>query len=196
MSYLMEIQQGETRNIVGIFDTMENADTFLCSVPFISKRKESYGFRYIIAYVDLPELYVASYRNWRYVFCRCSYAPERDGDEIEVYFSEVSEMDTDIPKVAFSKGYTRLDAYTFPNDEVQCEVEKRVALIEEAREYYKLQGRTIELGGFGSQDGEYVTVSDEHDPTQMYIAFLLEPQSTQAREKASSFEDFLRMMHE
>ncbi len=196
MSYLMEIQQGETRNIVGIFSTMENADTFLRSIPFITKRKESYGISYTIPFVDLPELYVASYHNWRYVFSRCSYEPERDGDEIEVVLTEVSEMDTAIPEIAFPKGDTRLDAYTFPNDEVQCEVKKRIALFEEAKAYYGRQGRTVERGGLGSQDGEYVTVSDEHDPTQMCITFLLEPQSTQAREKASSFEDFLRIIQE
>ncbi|MEG1269651.1 MAG: hypothetical protein RSD35_10440, partial [Oscillospiraceae bacterium] len=188
------IQQGERRNIIGIFDELKNADTFLRNIPFIIKRKESYGISYTIPFADLPELYIASYNNWRYVFSRCSYEPERDDDEIEVILTEVSEMDAAAPEVSFPKGDTRLDAYTFPNDEMQCEVEKRIALFEEAKAYYGQQGRAVERRGLGSQDGEYLLVSEENDPAQMRIAFLLEPQSTQARETADSFEDFLRMM--
>lgn len=40
MSYLMEIQQGETINIVGIFATLENADNFsIGATKHTSKRK-------------------------------------------------------------------------------------------------------------------------------------------------------------
>ncbi|MEG0835819.1 MAG: hypothetical protein RR413_10285 [Christensenellaceae bacterium] len=196
MSYLMEIQQGETRNIVGIFATLENADNFLTSIPFIIKRNESYGITYTIPFADLPELYVAAYHNWRYVFSRCSYEPERDNDEIEIVLTELSQMDTATSEIAFPKGYTSVDAYTFPNDEIQREVEKRIALFKEAEVYFGRQGRRVERGGLGSQDGEYVLVSDENNPKQMHITFLLEPQSIQAREKAKSFEDFLRMVNE
>ncbi|MEG1782333.1 MAG: hypothetical protein RR253_03685 [Oscillospiraceae bacterium] len=194
MSYLMEIQQGEQRNIVGIFDTLKNAETFLSGVPFIVKRKESYGVSYTIPFARLPELYIASYHNWRYVFSRCSYRAEGDGDEIEVVLTQVSEMDRASAVGSFPKGYTGLDAYTFPNDEMQREVEKRIALFQEAKAYYGEQGRRVERRGLGSQDGEYLLVSEENDPAQMRIAFLLEPQSTQAREKAESFEDFLRII--
>ncbi len=194
MSYLMEIHQDETRNIVGIFASKASADTFLTSIPFVEKHVEHYGVRYVIPFTKLPELYVAEHRNWRYVFSRCSYQPECDGGEIEITLTEVSDLDAEARDASFPKGSTRLDAYTFPNDKIQCEVEKRMALFEEARAYYGQQERAVARGGLGSQDGEYVMVAAKKDPSQMRIAFLLEPQSTAAREQSASFEEFLRKM--
>ncbi|MEG0767048.1 MAG: hypothetical protein RR482_04970, partial [Clostridia bacterium] len=193
MSYLLEINQEEIRNIVGIFDTLENAQAFLESIPFVKKTVDAYGASYHMAFGDLPVLYTASYRGWQYVIGRDSYAPERQGNEISLDLMEITRLDATPPRDGtYVTGDTRLDAYSFPNDAIAQEIEKREALYSEAKAYYARQGRKVARSGLGSQDGEYVLVSEKNKPKQMHLTFLLEPQSVEAREKAGNFEAFIQ----
>ena len=67
----------------------------------------------------------------------------------------------------------------YPNDEVLSVIEKRETFYREAERYYGEQGRKIGRGGLGSEDGEYITVSEPGDPTDMHLTISLEPQVIQ-----------------
>lgn len=193
MSVLLEINQDEKRNIVGVFDSLENAQTFVESIPFVKKTVSEYRTEYTMAFKDLPVSYAASYGGWRYIIARDSYAPEDKYGEISLDLIELTRLDAPpATEDAFVEGYTSLDAYSFPNAEIASGIEKREALFLEAKEYFARQGRKVERDGLGTQDGEYVLVSEKTDEKQLYIAFLLEPQSVEAREKAGSFEAFVK----
>ncbi|MEG0269185.1 MAG: hypothetical protein RR824_07440 [Clostridia bacterium] len=195
MSVLLEINQEEKRNIVGVFDSMENAQTFVESIPFVKKTVNEYGKDYTMAFKDLPVSHTVAYGGWRYIIARDSYAPEDKYGEISLDLLEMTRLDAPSPSAgAFVEGYTSLDAYSFPNTEMASGIEKREALFLEAKEYFARQGRRVERDGLGTQDGEYVLVSDKTDEKQLHIAFLLEPQSVEAREKAGSFEAYLQSL--
>lgn len=193
MACMLAFEQNERRNIVGVFRSEQNAVNFLENIPFLQKIEDEYGIVYHIPFKSLPDSYPVYYNGWQYVLSRFSYSScEFDGD-IEAVLTPLCELDAAPPKGgAYVEGATAVDAYLYPNDEVLSAIEKRETFYREAELYYGKQGRKIGRGGLGSEDGEYITVSEPGDPTDMYLTILLEPQVIQEWEKAGSYEAWLK----
>ena len=189
MAYLLEFLQDEISNIVGVFDTEENAVSFIESIPFTRRNSYSFGDGYYMRYEEIPELYTASYKDWNYVISKSSYIP---GEVIDLALSEISLMDSEEPERGETVSWwTRLDGYSFSNGEIADQIEKREALIREARKYFLALGREVELAGFDSEDGSYAASYPKHHPDDQCIEFHLDPQTIELREQAESFEAFL-----
>ena len=193
MACMLSFEQGERRNVVGVFRSEENAVQFLESIPFLQKAEDEYGIVYRIPFDHLPDSYLVCYNGWQYVLSRFSYSAYESDGEIEAVLTPLCEMDVEPPKGgAYVEGATAVDAYLYPDDEVQSAIEKRETFYREAARYYEKQGRKTGRGGLGSEDGEYITVSEPGDPTDMRLTILLEPQVIQEWEKAGSFEAWLK----
>lgn len=182
MAWLLEFEQEERRSIVGIIENRRDAETFLAGIPFVRKSED--GEYDSICFEEIPELYTASYKNWRYVFSRSSWKPEEMGGEIEVSLTEVSRLDETCAEGTYVRGYTVVDGYSYPNEDVFEAVEKREKLFAEAKAYYESRGKEVARGALGSEDGEYVLISGE-------IAFHLDPETIEEWEKAGSFENWI-----
>lgn len=192
-AYMLVFVQGDRRNTVGVFQSEENAMVFLNSIPFVHRRASKYETEYWISFNDLPDCYTAAYHGWEYVISRFSYSACEPEEDIEVSLIELCSLDSvpekpgtciDVP--------TYLDAYSFPNCQIQENVEKREKMVQEAIQYYKKQNRRVARNGLGSEDGEYLMVSDPENPDQMMIAFLLDPETIAQWEKAGSFEAWIK----
>ncbi|MEA5050453.1 MAG: hypothetical protein VB021_03165 [Oscillospiraceae bacterium] len=183
MAYLLELEQGERRSIIGVVEKEKDAKKFLAGIPFV-KRTRSAGY-YRIRFADMPDLYDASYGNWHYAFSRFSWRPKENGGEIDLYMSEVSALDADCPAPRSVAGQTVVDGYSYANEDVAQAVQKREQLYGEARDFYRKKGLETSRSGLGSEDGEYVLAAG-------HFAFHLDPDTVAARESADSFEDFLK----
>lgn len=189
MAYMLAFDQADRRNIVGVFECEENAVRFLESIPFIQKQQDAYGTAYCIPYRSLPDSYSVQYHGWKYVLSRFSYsACEIDGD-IEAVLIHLCELDsTPEHDGASVDADTLFDAYVYRNGEIDGLIEKRKAFYQEAVIYYGKQGRKVSRAGLGTEDGEYLLVSEPGNPDDMRISTLLEPQVIAEWEKAGSFE--------
>ncbi len=193
MACLLEFEQNERRNIIGVFNSEENAHSFLAAIPFVRKKAEDGGATYSIAFNDIPELCTVAYHGWQVVFSRFSYLPEKKGGEICINLIELSLLDTKAPENAgYTAGYTVLDAWSYPNSEISAAVSRREEIYRQAKEYYRKQGRSISRDGLGSEDGEYVLVSDRRNPALMQIAFTLDPDTIAEWIKAGNFENWVK----
>lgn len=168
MAYLMEMEQGERRSIIGVFQNEKDAKKFLAGIPFIKKVRGSDYYR--IRFADLPELYDASSGNWHYTFSRFSWFPGENDGEIDLYLTEVSILDTDCASPTIVAGQTVVDGYSFPNEDIPNYIRRREQLYKETQAYYRKKGRKVTRSGLGSEDGEYVLVDGK-------FAFHLDPET-------------------
>lgn len=192
MMCILKFVQDERTNLVGVFESHDNAVEFLKKIPFLTETTNEYGTDYLIKYKDMPDCYTITYNGWQYVLSRFSYSSYESAEDIEAILIDVCNLDASPQKSgAYVAGYTELDAYSYDNSQMLAAIEKREALYLAAKEYYEAQGRKIERDGLGSQDGEYVMVSAPDKPSELYISFLLAPQTIDEWEKAGSFEAWL-----
>ena len=192
MAVLLEINQGERRHLVGVFESRSTALAFLKRLPFVVPQRDEWGTRYLLPYRLLPYAHTAHYKGHRYVFSRLSYLPEQAAGEIEAIIHPLSLMDRPAREDAYVKGQTLLDAYVFPNTDCHGHLVRRYLLWQEARHHFAKQGKRVTILGRGTEDGEYVQVNDRagHEPGR--IAFLLDPQTLRLRQRSKGLAAFLR----
>lgn len=193
MAYLLTFEQNERKNNVGVFQSYDHVIKFLESIPFVEKYQDEYGTEYRIPFKQIPDSYTVSYNGWKYVFSCFSYsAYESDGD-IVADITQLCDLDS-APKCqeAFVDTETTLDAYCFLNSEINEAIEQREAFFQEAVQYYEKQGRKVTRDGLGSEDGEYILISETGNPDQMRISALLDPQTIDEWQKAGSFEAWIK----
>lgn len=192
MMCILKFIQDEITNLVGVFQSHDHAVEFLKSIPFLTETTDEYGIEYRIKYKDMPDGYTVTYNGWRYMLSRFSYSARESAEDIEAILIDVCNLgESPTENGAYVKGYTDVDGYSCDNSKVLEAIEKREAFYSAAKQYYETQGRKTARDGLGSQDGEYVMVSDPGKPLEMYLSFLLDPQTIDAWEKAGSFEAWL-----
>ena len=187
MIYILAFVQGGRTNWVGSFAQRENAVAFLKSIPFVREQTDEYGTVYTMRYRDIPALYMAQYNSWQYPISKFSYGPERSAGEIEAELLAFCQMDeTPNPNFPIVEGMTAVDAYTHSNAEIPAFVKAREAFFRAARACAKRQGKKLIRRGLGSEDGEYVLISQKEHPTEYRFAFLLDPETVAAWEKTGA----------
>ncbi|MEG0913959.1 MAG: hypothetical protein RSD35_09635 [Oscillospiraceae bacterium] len=193
MQCILYFVQNERTNLVGVFQSRDNAIDFLRSIPFLQEKPDEFGTTYTIKFEDMPDSHTISYNGWQYVLSRFSYSAYKSDGIIEAYLTDVCNLYSAPPEnSSYIPGYTCVDAYSFPNSEVADAIEKREAFYREAERYYAAQGRTVDRDGLGSEDGEYVLVSEPGNPSEMHLTFLLDPQTIADWENFGSFALWLK----
>lgn len=197
MAYLLEIQQYEKHYVVGTFEKEESIYKFIDSIPFVKKEIIEGYVDYTIPFEDMPIYYEVNYNNYMYVITKYSFVPE-DGD---IYFDwrPVHYWDTEkSSERRIIEGETRVDAYSFENNEVEEYVNKREELYNETKKYYENKGRTIERHALGSEDGEYVSFASQPKKYRDAgaILYLLDPIAVEVWEKTKDVEMFLVKLRE
>ncbi|MEG2677835.1 MAG: hypothetical protein RR933_06920 [Oscillospiraceae bacterium] len=193
MQCILHFVQNERTNLVGVFQSRDNAIDFLRSIPFLQEKPDEFGTTYTIKFEDMPDSHTINYNGWQYVLSRFSYSAYKSDGIIEAYLTDVCNLDSAPPENgSYIPGYTCVDAYSFPNSEVADTIEKREAFYQEAERYYAEQGRTVDRDGLGSEDGEYVLVSAPGNPSEMHLTFLLDPQTIADWESSGSFALWLK----
>lgn len=194
MAYLLELQQDERQQFVGVFDDEPGVFRFIESIPFAQRAVDPWGVSYSMPFADIPELHRVSYRGWVYMLSRSSFSAYPSAGDVSFVWREVQDFDSHEPEVpTISAGTIPVDAYSFPMAEAAEQIEKREQLFAASEDYFGALGQSPSRGGLGSQDGEYVEVTRHfHDGTSSRgIAFLLDPAAVSLWEESADFAEFL-----
>lgn len=193
MMVLLSFEQEDRVNRVGVFQSYENAVRFLESIPFLQKQQDEYGTIYFIPFAQLPETYTVRYNGWNYVLSRFSYSADASAGPVEAVLTPLCSLDSppEEPDAPVDTD-TLLDAYCYTNGDLEAAIEKRELFFKEAAHYFAEQGRKVEREGLGSEDGEYILVSEPGTSGSMTILAHLNPQVIDEWEKAGDFAAWLK----
>ncbi len=181
MAVLLKLSQNERSVQVGVFGNEQGANAFIQTLPFVQKDTE-YPESLTISYTDLPPYYEAAYNGAVFILSKFMFIPE-DGD-ILITIEPVHLWDE--PGSGVIEGITQVDAYCVPNEDVQRYIAAREKLYKEIESYAKKKGELVLRRGLGSQDGEYVTLTNEPG------LYHLDPEAVALRQQCADIESFLK----
>lgn len=185
MAYLLKINQDNKSYDIGVFKSEESVVEFIEKFPCVKKDTSYPDYTdYYMKFNDIPEYFEVNYNNYLYILSKFSFLP--NADDIFFTWDNIHLWDEDITtEKTFIEGYTTIDAYSLPNNEVKDYVEKREELFNETKKYYSSKGLKIARRALGSQDGEYVELVGDS------ILYLLDGHATEVWDKSTDIEDFL-----
>lgn len=153
--YILEMNQAGNNHIVGLFQDKESAQDWIASCPYIQHEQfEVEGVRYddyTMDYKTLPTYDEIKWRDSVFPLTKYMFAP--DDGPIGIMCYELPVMEEVKGMV---EGATQVDAYVIDNNEVKTYIEERENAKETLMEYFKKQNIAYEVGGQGSEDGEYI----------------------------------------
>lgn len=184
--FLLELLQGEHTHKIGLFPTEEQVIAWIEQIPFV--RKDQYTIdevefvTYALMKEEIPVYAEVEWQGYVVPFTRYML-PDDENEAIFVWY-KMHCFNEQTNERQMVDGMTRVDAYTVMNDEVETYIIQRNELYEEAKHYFESRGSTVERGGEGSEDGEYVLVDGA-------ITFHLDASSLADRAYAENFEQFI-----
>lgn len=180
--YFIEMYQQERRFMLGAFEQVVDATTFLSRVPFIKKQDE---MSYTLQIAQVPNYYEVQYNNHIFVFTRFMFS-EYDG-EAAIYIMPVTNFRECAKQPTFAEADVRVDAYHVAPEEAQQYIAQREALFNEVQAYFQQQGLSVARYGLGSEDGEYAYCEG-------HLFMHLDGATIDARAQAPNFAQFIEEM--
>ncbi|MTV23570.1 hypothetical protein [Staphylococcus delphini] len=157
--YLLELQQYDTRQFVGLFKTEEEVKSWLETVDGMKLHKEiveDIQFEtYYMTYADLPDYQEVHWHNSHFILSRYTFAPD-EGDIVAVYSPVPVLADT----TGLVPGQTKVGSYSIPNEEAHDYITAFNEMKSFLRNHFKQAHQDVAILGQGSEDGEYLMVDD------------------------------------
>src|SRR5690625_349404 len=158
--YLLELHQKDRHHIVGLFDDENDAVELIETLPYVQKHTAYFDGQefvtYVMQYEDLPLYEEVVWKESRFPLTKYMFTPDDGAIELIIWDK--------LPLMNKVEGYTermtQVDAYAIPNDEVKNYIQTREEVRNEITKYYTNLERKVELGGVGSEDGEYLLIED------------------------------------
>ena len=170
--FILELNQEGMRTEIGLFHSIEEGRAFISKVNGYRCEEEE-GFVYESLDIrKLPEYLELSYNGNTVPFSKFMFT--EDGD-IDIFWKEIPDLSC--PGVGMVEGYTRVDAYAIPNEEVKDYIEKRELQYKKIKGLLEEKGYEADRAYFGSEDGEAVLyrkkgTEDWHFLTHMDPGFI------------------------
>ena len=170
--FILELNQEGMRTEIGLFHSIEEGRAFISQVEGYRCEEEE-GFVYESLDIrKLPEYLELSYNGNTVPFSKFMFT--EDGD-IDIFWKEIPDLSC--PGVGMVEGYTRVDAYAIPNEEVKDYIEKRELQYKKIKGLLEEKGYEADRAYFGSEDGEAVLyrkkgTEDWHFLTHMDPGFI------------------------
>jgi len=170
--FILELNQEGMRTEIGLFHSIEEGRAFISQVEGYRCEEEE-GFVYESLDIrKLPEYLELSYNGNTVPFSKFMFT--EDGD-IDIFWKEIPDLSC--PGVGMVEGYTRVDAYAIPNEEVKDYIEKRELQYKKIKGLLEEKGYEADRAYFGSEDGEAVLyrkkgTEDWHFLTHMNPGFV------------------------
>ena len=170
--FILELNQEGMRTEIGLFHSIEEGRAFISKVNGYRCEEEE-GFVYESLDIrKLPEYLELSYNGNTVPFSKFMFT--EDGD-IDIFWKEIPDLSC--PGVGMVEGYTRVDAYAIPNEEVKDYIEKRELQYKKIIGLLEEKGYEADRAYFGSEDGEAVLyrkkgTEDRHFLTHMDPGFI------------------------
>lgn len=156
--YLLELHQGDRQHFVGLFEDKEDAVDWIENLSYVHKQVDIFEKQefvtYTLKYDDLPVYEKIRWKESVFPLTKYMFVPDEGLIEFMIW-DKLSVMSYAQGPV---DGMTQVDAYLVPNEEVEQYIQKREEMRETLTTYYEKQGKRVDSGGLGSQDGEYLLV--------------------------------------
>ena len=182
--YLLEWLEGDKRQVVGIFDSVETGREFMRKVPgyYLERVEEDeYSFEEEwIEYAKIPDIAMIAYKDYQIPISRFSFE-----NDVMVVWIELDYLDAPLQSKKASEecvrqsvrkkiatGATRVDAYSVDNEEVENYVTRREAQFNKCVAFLQELGYDISRECFGSEDGEVIFVRKKDAVLQESWRFL------------------------
>lgn len=182
--YLLELQQYDTRQVVGIFKTEEEVKSWLEAVEGMKLHteavEETQFETYYLEYAELPDYQEVHWQNSQYILSRYAFSPD-EGDIIAVYSPVAVLSDT----TGLVSGQTKVGAYSIPNEEAHDYITAFNEMKAFLHSHFKKTHQDVAIVGESSEDGAYLMVDGR------FICHVEGALVDQWREKAST-EAFLK----
>ncbi len=182
--YIVEIQQFERRHVLGVFGKEQDAVQWIESLPFVEKETyqiEEMTFHDYSINLNKMKMYEeVEYHRYIIPFTKLMFDPS---ESITIFYYGVHNFDHVADEPTYVDSVTQVDAYMIPNEEVKNYIIAREKLYEEIVHYF--EGKTVQRGGVGSEDGEYILVDDQ-------FLIHLDPQSVEERSQVTSIEEYVK----
>ena len=179
--YILSLQDDETTQLIGAFNTEEDVVSWINSVPNV---KKDHNDNYILKIEDLTEFINIKWKDSIVPLTQYSFST---GEYLYFSWEEIAYMNQ---HRGITSGSTKIDNYYYDNNEVKEEIKLRQSLKQALKDYFEKNNQPYYFGGKGSQDGEYINTEDgeyinTEDGTFLHIdpSTLEEWKSTQDIEK-------------
>ncbi|MCR1871889.1 hypothetical protein NSA33_01830 [Mammaliicoccus lentus] len=149
--YILSLQDDETTQLIGAFNTEEDVVSWINSVPNV---KKEHNDNYILKIEDLPEFINIKWKDSIVPLTRYSFST---GEYLYFSWKEIAYMNQ---RHGITSGSTKIDNYYYDNNEVKEEVKLRQSLKQALKDYFEKNNQSYYFGGKGSQDGEYINTED------------------------------------
>ena len=149
--FILELNQEGMRTEIGLFHSIEEGRAFISKVNGYRLEEEEGFFYESLDIRKLPEYLALSYNGNIVPFSKFMFT--EDGD-IDIFWKEIPDLSC--PGVGMVEGYTRVDAYAIPNEEVKDYIEKRELQYKKIKGLLEEKGYEADRAYFGSEDGEAV----------------------------------------
>lgn len=149
--YILELDQGENRVNLCLFESLEEGREFVCKIPGY-QREEVDGFTHEYLLPDqLPDYLEVTCNRHRVPLTRYMF-PE--AERVDIYWQAVPNLSE--PGEGLVAGVTRVDAYVIPNAELQDYLEKRERAYARVEQVLTAKGCEVSRSFLGSEDGEAI----------------------------------------
>lgn len=172
--YLLEWSSKNTRQLVGMFESIEHGRTFMKKVP---------GYRYhcidvdgvpfeeeTIEYSKLPDIELISYNGYQIPISRFSFE-----EDIMVLWIPLDYLDSAITKKRVSIGSIKVDAYSINNEDVKNYIEERELRFKQCRDQFTEYDFEVSRECFGSEDGEVIFVRKKGQEDRWHFFTHMDP---------------------
>ncbi|WP_414054767.1 hypothetical protein ACMGE6_05795 [Macrococcus equi] len=170
--YLLKFVSSNNIQNIGLFDTEEQLIAWVEAIPFVTKHDD---YDYEIKHDAFPAYYEHQHNGSIYPLTNLSHE-----DDVEILWEEIPVMH----QQGMIDGTTLIDNYYFDHQSLKTSIEARDALRKEIIEYCQAQNIEYTEGGFGSEDGAYIS-----SPERFFIH--LDPSTIEARKNYDSIEQFI-----
>lgn len=156
--YLLYLKQEDITLNLGLFESEENAIALLKHIPNINLEN------WTINPKKLDILHKIKYKNNVIILSKTMFYKDT---LIDIYLTFIPNLDATSEN--YSKGSTLINGFSIPNDELEQYLLLREYKITLAINSLKKLGFYSEINGKGSQDGEYISYTQNHNDWHFLI---------------------------
>ena len=148
---ILELYQGDYKNDLVAFDSLEEGRAFVTQIPGYTLEKEDEFEMESFNPANLPDYMEIVFNGNIVPLSKWMFDPE---EIVIIVWKEISNLSEQNDKMI--EGYSLIDAYVINNDEVKAYVEAREANFRKAKAFLESKGYVVDRSYFGSEDGEAI----------------------------------------
>ena len=148
---ILELYQGDYKKDLVAFDSLEEGKAFVAHIPGYTLEKVDEFDMESFNPANLPDYMEIVFNGNIVPLSKWMFDPN---EIVIIVWKEISNLSE--PNDKMIEGYSLIDAYVIPNDEVKAYVEARETNFRKVKAFLESNGYEVDRSFFGSEDGEAI----------------------------------------